>query len=294
MPLRAGQFCRFSRLFGRKREEILLYAWHPLCVWEIGSSGHVDAVALAFVSVAAMARLKDRNLRSALWITAAAMVKMYPLLLLPALVRRFNARVLLSMAALIVGGYAIYSSVGLGVLGFLSGYAREEGLNTGDRYFFLAWAHRYLRLPLSPGVYIAGSVLILAGLSIWAFRHSQEPKRALGYGLAIATVVTILFSPHYPWYFLWLLPFAVMLRYLPAIVLTLDATYWFATNLAVPGEKMFRMNEYMYSIFFAAIAIDLLIRWARRGHPSRVPVLSRESRAPGTAGNTPSVGEAYE
>jgi len=282
------------KLFGRKREEILLYAWHPLCVWEIGSSGHVDAVALAFVSVAAMARLKDQNLRSALWITAAAMVKMYPLLLLPALVRRFNARVLSSIAALIVGGYAIYSSVGLGVLGFLSGYTREEGLNTGERYFFLAWAHRYLRLPLSPGLYVAGSALILGGLSIWAFRHSQDPKRALGYGLAMATVVTILFSPHYPWYFLWLLPFAVMLHYLPAIVLTLDATYWFATNLAIPGEKMFRMNEYMYSIFFAAIAIDLLIRWARRGHPSPVPVLSRESRAPRTAGNTPSVGEAYE
>ena len=40
---------------------------------------------------------------------------------------------------------------------------------------------------------------------------------------------------------------------MPAIVLTLEATYWFSTELALPGEKMFRMNEYMYGIFFAAV-----------------------------------------
>jgi hypothetical protein len=277
--------------FGRKREEVLLYAWHPLCVWEIGSSGHVDSVALALISVAALARLRDQNLRSAFWIIVAATVKIYPLVLLPALVRQFNVRVLSLIAALIAGGYAIYSSVGLGVFGFLSGYAREEGLNTADRYFFLAWAHRYLCMPLWPGVYIAGSALLLGGLSIWALRHSQEPKRALGFALAIATVVTVLFSPHYPWYFLWVLPFAVMLRYLPVIVLTLAATYWFATNLAIPGERMFRMNEYMYSIFFAAIAIDLFIRWARRGHQSRLRVFAGENPTLRTVSNAPSVEE---
>jgi hypothetical protein len=57
-----------------------------------------------------------------------------------------------------------------------------------------------------------------------------------------------------------------MLRYLPAIVLTLEATYWFATDLALPGEKMFRMNEYMYSIFFAAVLADCLVRWLRNVH----------------------------
>jgi hypothetical protein len=251
-------------------------------------------VALALVCVAALARLSDQNLRSAFWLTLAAMVKIYPLLLLPALVRRFNTRLLALTAALIVGGYAIYSSVGLGVLGFLGGYAREEGLKTGDRYFFLAWAHRYLLVPLWPRVYVAACALILGGLSLWALGHSQQPKRALGYALAIATVVTILFSPHYPWYFLWVLPFAVMLGYLPAIVLTLDATYWFTTNLAIPGEKMFRMNEYMYSIFFAAIAIDLLIRWARREHTSWVRVFPRENPTRRTTSGTRSLEGIYE
>lgn len=50
-------------------------------------------------------------------------------------------------------------------------------------------------------------------------------------------------------------------------MLTLEATYWFSTELALPGEKMFRMNEYMYGIFFAAVAADLLVRWWRSARP---------------------------
>jgi hypothetical protein len=226
------------------------------------------------------------------------MVKFYPLVLFPALVRRWSLRLLALCAAVVVGGYAIYSSVGLGVLGFLGGYSREEGLSTGDRYFFLAWAHRYLHMPLWPAAYLACAAALLGGLGLFAIRRSgdpvRSPRRSLGYALAISTVVTILFSPHYPWYFLWILPFAVMLRYLPVIVLTLDATYWFATNLAIPGEKMFRMNEYMYSIFFAALAIDLLIRWALRRRPEWIGAFFRETPMFKAAAQTRSTEEAYE
>jgi alpha-1,6-mannosyltransferase len=259
-------------LFGRPREEIVLYAWHPLCVWEIASSGHLDAVVVGLLSVAALAMLRGKMLRSASWITMAAMVKMFPLVLLLAFGRRITARMLLLCAGIIAAGYALYASVGSGVLGFLAGFTHEEGLDTGDRYFFLAWAHRYMHLPFWPGLYLAVSALLLAGIAFWGMVRTHDPKQILGVELAISIVATMLFSPHYPWYFLWILPFAVMLRYMPAIVLTLEATYWFSTELALPGEKMFHMNEYMYSIFFAAVLADLLVRWCRSAHT--VPELS--------------------
>jgi hypothetical protein len=259
-------------LFERPREEILLYAWHPLCLWEIASSGHLDAVVVGLLSVAALALLRGKTLRSACWITIAAMVKMFPLVLLPAFGRRITARMLLLCTGIIAAGYALYASVGAGVLGFLAGFTHEEGLDTGDRYFFLAWAHRYMHLPFWPGLYIAVSALLLAGMASWRMVRLRDSKQMLGLELAISIVATLLFSPHYPWYFLWILPFAVMLRYMPAIVLTLEATYWFSTALALPGEKMFHMNEYMNSIFFAAVLADLLVRWWRSAHT--VPELS--------------------
>lgn len=249
------------QLFARPREEVLLYAWHPLCVWEIGSSGHVDAVVVGLLSVAALWILRGKNLRAACWITGAAMVKLYPLVLLAALGRRITVRMIALCVGIIALGYALYASAGARVIGFLPGFTHEEGLDSGDRYFFLAWTHRYLHAPFWPYIYIAGSALIVVAFAFWGVARCREPKQTLALALAMSIITTLLFSPHYPWYFIWILPFAVMLRYLPAIVLTLEATYWFATSLALPGEKMFRMNEYMYGIFFVALLADLFVRW---------------------------------
>ena len=258
---------RILPLLGGRRDDIFLYAWHPLGVWEIGSSGHIDAVLIGLLSLASLALLRGKTVRSACWITFAALVKLYPIVLLLAFGRRLSTRMVLWCAGIVAAGYSIYASAGAGVLGFLPGYSREEGLETGDRYFLLTWAHRYLHTGLWPKVYLVASLLILIGMAFWGMTRLRDPRQTLVLMLAITIVGTILFSPHYPWYFLWILPFAVMLRYFPAIVLTLEATYWFATELAVPGEKMFRMNEYMYGIFFAAVAIDLLVRWGS----ARVP-----------------------
>jgi hypothetical protein len=201
------------------------------------------------------------------------MVKMYPLLLLAAFGRRISARMIALCAGIIAGGYALYASVGAGVLGFLSGFTHEEGMDTGDRYFLLAWTQRYLHLPFWPGMYLASSTLVLAALGIWAALRYREPKETLGLALAISVVATILFSPHYPWYFIWIVPLAVMLRYLPAIVLTLSASYWFTTELALPGEGMFRLNEYMYGTFVAAVLVDLAVRSLLNTRP--LPGLTR-------------------
>jgi len=37
---------------GIRREQVLIYAWHPLLLWEVASSGHVDGAALPFIALA--------------------------------------------------------------------------------------------------------------------------------------------------------------------------------------------------------------------------------------------------
>src|ERR1044072_561859 len=49
-------------LLGRPRQLVLLYAWHPLCVWEFAGSGHVDAIAIAFIALAILAWKKRSDL----------------------------------------------------------------------------------------------------------------------------------------------------------------------------------------------------------------------------------------
>ncbi|HEY8410911.1 MAG TPA: hypothetical protein VIK76_05900, partial [Pyrinomonadaceae bacterium] len=42
--------------FGFARQRVLIYAWHPLAVWEFAGSGHLDAMAIAFIALAFLAR----------------------------------------------------------------------------------------------------------------------------------------------------------------------------------------------------------------------------------------------
>src|SRR5205085_1483066 len=46
--------------FGFARQRVLIYAWHPLVVWEFAGSGHVDALAIAFIALALLVRRRRR------------------------------------------------------------------------------------------------------------------------------------------------------------------------------------------------------------------------------------------
>ncbi len=72
---------------GAPRHNIMLYAWHPLPVWEIAGSGHIDAAVVAFVALALAAAVSGRRAWSGAALAAATLVKFFPLVLVPALWR---------------------------------------------------------------------------------------------------------------------------------------------------------------------------------------------------------------
>src|SRR5947207_6924891 len=82
-----GALIFILRAAGRPPEHILLYAWHPLPVWEIAGSGHVDAAVVTFTALALAAGISGRRVWSAVALAAATMVKFLPLVLAPALWR---------------------------------------------------------------------------------------------------------------------------------------------------------------------------------------------------------------
>ena len=71
-----------------------------------------------------------------------------------------------------------------------------------------------------------------------------------------------LFSPHYAWYILWLVPFFTLMPNLPILTYLLGFFYLYTTALAEPGPKMFLANEILYAAVFAAFLIQLAMnRW---------------------------------
>jgi len=247
---------KIFKLLDLKPERVVIYAWHPLCFWEIASSGHIDGAALTFLTLAIYARLRNKPGWTGTWLAAATLVKLYPAALLPAFFQRGKWRMPAVFAAVVAAGYMCYSSVGKAVFGFLPGYAREEGLDSGARYFLLAFADRDLRFSLNPGAYVFLCGVVMAALCLWAMRLGNKRGAFIFSALVLATALNLLYSPHYPWYFLWLLPYLAIVPWRPALYLATAATYLFATNLGAPGEPMYHLNWLLYAGFAAMLALD--------------------------------------
>ena len=289
--------------FGRPREQAILYAWCPLLVWEVAGSGHIDAAVIALTVLAVLFRYRRQPVLTGLFLVLAVLTKFYPLVLFPALYLRYPARSLpgqsrlrhflrtldwkmpATMVAVAIPLYAIYASVGWRVFGFLGGYAQEEGLESGGRYFLLDALHQAPHLGGVPAwVFLVFSGIVFMWLSVWAIRRSspvQEQTSGRGASLAdqlrpygaaaflppafaLAMALMLLFSPHYPWYVAWLIPLVTLLPNLPAMAYILGLFYLCTTSLAQGyGPKQFQLNVYLYGGLGVAILLDLMLRrWA--------------------------------
>src|SRR2546425_1795617 len=81
---------RLLVLLGLPAQRVLIYAWHPLAVWEFAGSGHVDAAAIALLAVALWARQRKFPALTGMALAGATLVKLFPALLFPALYRRWD------------------------------------------------------------------------------------------------------------------------------------------------------------------------------------------------------------
>src|SRR5580698_256716 len=185
---------RLLHVLGLRREQVLIYAWHPLLLWEVASSGHVDGAALPFIVLALLFYARHKPTATGMALAAATLVKLYPIVLFPALYRR-GWKMPVSLAVVVAAGYSCYLSVGRHVLGFLPDYAKEEGLESGSRYFLLTLARHGLHWEGLPTVAFYGfSALLLAGLGLWAWLKSgTDALTAIRFSFAIAAALMLLF-----------------------------------------------------------------------------------------------------
>lgn len=282
------------RALGRPREQLILYAWAPMLIWEIGGSGHLDSLAMALIGLALVARYRQRPILTGVFLALAVLTKIYPLVLFPALYMRHvrdRRTGLLSrsldwtmpatMLVLAVIGYGMYSSVGIGVFGFLGGYVQEEGMASGARYFLLDLAQRIPGLHTLPtAVFFAFAALVFAALCLWAWRTASpdelpttgdeteaeqlRPHHRAAFltpAFALAGALMLLFSPHYAWYIAWLVPFLAVLPNLPTLAYVMGFHYLYTTMLGTPGPLMFLANKILYGGTAIAALLAYLARW---------------------------------
>jgi hypothetical protein len=208
---------------GRPLTAVVAYAWHPLPIWEVAGSGHIDIAMCALLMAGLLMFLNGRTLLAGVAVTLGALVKPPALLALPVFWRPWSWRLPSVVIVTAILAYLPYLSVGSGVFGYLWGYVEEEGLASGRGFNLLLLMERFTGyLPDAVRVYTAIATLAMTALAIAvAFRKDRSAETAIASLCWLLVVFLFLASPHYPWYFLVLVPLLPIHTSTSAWVLTL-------------------------------------------------------------------------
>ncbi|WP_406333542.1 DUF2029 domain-containing protein [Streptomyces zaomyceticus] len=187
-----------------------LWAWCPAVPVEAVNNAHVDVLAV-LLSVAALAVVARHRVAGGVLLGLAVATKMLPALLVPGALsgaRRPHTvlAVLVPVAATVGALYLPYVLLSRGsVLGYLSGYAQEEGYDdagAGGRYALLR-----LVLPDAWAVPAVALVMTAVALTVWWRGDPERPWRG---ALATTGTAFLLLTPGYSWYSLLVVALAAL------------------------------------------------------------------------------------
>jgi alpha-1,6-mannosyltransferase len=272
------------RAIGQPAERVIVYAWHPLPIFEFGASGHIDALMNCFIALALFARARRKFGIAGFALGAATLVKFIPLILLPAIYKRWDKKLPIAFATTIVVCYLPYVlGAGAGVLGFLPQYAKEEGLESGERYYLLVlidyilgWCGVVHDLP--PAIFTSMALAVLGAIAIWAF-YRQAPFgrqncEAQGQWIFSAFILALTFltllSSFYPWYYSSLALFLCFVPNFAVLALTLILWPLYRSLFEQSGDDLFRFQSRIFLPFFAL----LVLMWIMRIRSSRTATKS--------------------
>lgn len=229
---------RIAASYGIAQERVVWYAWNPLAVLEVAGMGHVDALggAAAVLTVFLLTSGRRRAIPAALAAAAAVLAKLIPLVALPAW-SRLSGRWWLFLALAIAvsgaflapmalagggipGGFLAFGVSwefngplfeplwrlydGIGVERWISDSLDRIKIRTGEHDF---WNRFY---PFNYPQFLAKLTLGLAML-VQLARVSRHRHPVVATGLVFATVL-VFSATVYPWYLLWVLPWAALCR----------------------------------------------------------------------------------
>jgi hypothetical protein len=237
------------RKVGRPASWGAVYWLNPLLVAEVFNAGHMDAIVLPFVAGAILASLHRRWVLTSLLVALAAASKVWPILLLPVLLRPLWGE--WRRLALATGAFALLSAAlwwpvlqtGLGPdSGFLL-YAKAWQNNDSLFGVLAALCERLLaaaHLGWLSGQLLA-RVLTAALLAAWVGWLVRRPARSGGEVcdrcLWAAAGMFLLSPTQFPWYFTWLVPLLALRPALPLLLFTATLSLSYLADWAASREQ---------------------------------------------------------
>jgi alpha-1,6-mannosyltransferase len=214
-----------ARMLERPVTAVVAYAWHPLAIWEIANSGHVEALMVALLMLGVWLLVRARPIAGAAVVALATLVKPYAVFALPAFWRPWDWRAPVAAIAVVILCYLPYASAGRGVLGFATAYPSEEDMLSGSGLWPVALAQLLVgESAILVPLYLALAACVMGWLALRvSFRAERTPQTTIDDIALLLTAGIFFFSPNYAWYMLALVPFLALGAGAAAWALTLGA-----------------------------------------------------------------------
>lgn len=244
------------RRSGEGAHWVLAYAWNPLLATEVAGSGHVDIVGVLLLLVSAAALGRRWRMVAALAFGLAVAVKLLPIVLLPLYWKYVRVRDA-ALAAVVVGLlYIPFLNHGRIPIGSLGSYVQRFRFN--DPVFAT------LEHVATPQLVVGLAALVGLLTAFWLRRKTLASSDAFAWPMA----ASLLCAPVvYPWYLLWMLPFARSASTVPLIIWTVSIipTYyvWHLRTLGLPWLVPWWIMLLEYGSVGMAGAIILFRRYTR-------------------------------
>lgn len=264
----------------------IAYAWNPLVVVEVASSGHADPIGLLLLVLAVVFVLQGQHACSMVSWAASVLARWLPVAFVPIFARKARWRHLAVALGFTIVGFVPYAGAGRRLFAGLRAYAENWDHNS-----IVFPATRWLLEATVPVEALEGAVtrleealhdpewcqalyravwpaslarLLLAGVfaaavTVIAFRVRETP-RALFWAAGWMLVLT---PTLHPWYLLWILPFAALEVSWPWILMTGLAPLSYLSLRTADG----RVPLAILLLEWGAPALLALVLWVRRRDP---------------------------
>ncbi len=254
---------------------LIIYWWNPLLLKEIFNSAHLDVLVFPFVLSAIIMASQNRYIRSTVTLIIGMGIKLWPVFLLPILLRPIISKPKELLSALVVAAISIgilFLPIYLSGLDNSSGFiAYGQSWQNNDSAFRILIYISELSLNLlhyeTFHKYTVARFLVIALIAIWiayitlgkTFKNEDLFKKSL---LIIAFVFLI--SPtQFPWYYTWLIPFlAIKPRFSLLLLTALLPMYYLRYYFEPRGEIEIFTNLIVW-VEFVPVWILLIWEWRK-------------------------------
>jgi hypothetical protein len=267
---------------GRSRLWSALYWWNPLVVATLYNGAHMDVVVLPPLLLALLSACRGGAVRAAACLAVAAGAKVWPVLLLPLILRPVlhDARRLALAAAAFTGIVGVLAlPVFLSGLGEASGFtAYAQGWQRNSALFpmlsgLVAGALGGVGMPVdlaglvTRGLLAALCAAIAVAVAIRPLAGAEDLMRRAG--LVVASLL-LLAPAQYPWYFVWLAPFLAFQPRTGLMLMTATLPLYYSAFYLLPRDEIGVFDRLVVWIVWVPVWV-MLARDAlgsRRGRPA--------------------------